>query len=228
MKKSAEAELKREKTLNQHMDEKSNSKDQLIKKIQNEYRDLLLPTLKSKTEELTKQIIEKLENRGELVNSVEILSVIAKRSLADVATGSANSYTPQELMIAFNLYLEMMEKIQQYKSFPPTVETFCLFLGISRSTYNNWLADPSRKDAMDYIHSYLLGTLANGGLTGELKEISAMYQQKVMGKVEATAPIVVEHKKEFNIDEIKEHLNALKETNVIEAEWEEERGDDYE
>ena len=202
-------------------DKKEIEKNKLVKKIQDEYKEELLPTLRAKTKEVTKNIVEKLEKRGENVNSIEILSTIAKRSLVDVATGNANSYTPQEIMIAFNLYIEMIEEIQKYKTFPPTVETFCLFLGISRSTYNNWLSDPTRKDAMDYIHSYLLGVLANGGLTGEMREISAMYQQKVMGKVEATAPIVFEYKKEENVDEIRARLEALKGKKIIDAEWEE-------
>ena len=209
------------KKIKETKDRKEIEKNKMVKKIQEEYKDMLLPTLKSKTEEITQKIVEKLEERGENVNSIEILSTIAKRSLVDVATGNANSYTPQEIMIAFNLYIEMIDKIQKYKNFPPTVETFCLFLGISRSTYNNWLADPLRKDAMDYIHSYLLGVLANGGLTGEVREISAMYQQKVMGKVEATAPIVIEHKKETNVDEIQAQLQALKGEKIIEGSYEE-------
>ena len=212
--------------IKENRDKKEIEKSKMIKKIQTEYKDMLLPTLKSKTEEITQKIVEKLEERGENVNSIEILSTIAKRSLVDVATGNANSYTPQEIMIAFNLYIEMIDKIQKYKNFPPTVETFCLFLGISRSTYNNWLADPSRKDAMDYIHSYLLGVLANGGLIGEVREISAMYQQKVMGKVEATAPIVIEHKKETNIDEIQAQLQALKGEKIIEGSYEEVNNND--
>ena len=219
--KTNDIELKRQKKINENRDKKELEKNKMIKKIQDEYKEMLLPNLKEKTEEITQKILKKFETRGEQVNSVEILSTIAKRSLVDVATGNANSYTTQEIMIAFNLYIEMIDKIQKYKNFPPTVETFCLFLGISRSTYNNWLADPLRKEAMDYIHSYLLGVLANGGLIGEVKEKSAMYQQKVMGKVEATTPIVIEHKKETNIDEINAQLQALKGQKIIEADWEE-------
>lgn len=213
--------VNRQKKINDNRDKKMIEKNQIVKKIQDEYREELLPTLKIKTEEITQKIVEKLEKRGEKVNSTEILSTIAKRSLVDVATGNANSYTPQEIMIAFNLYIEMIDKIQKYKNFPPTVETFCLFLGISRSTYNNWLTEPSRKDAMNYIHSYLLGVLANGGLTGEVREISAMYQQKCMGKSEMTTPVVVKHEIETDVEAIQKQLEALKRNKVIEADFEE-------
>ena len=102
--------------IKENRDKKEIEKSKMIKKIQTEYKDMLLPTLKSKTEEITQKIVEKLEERGENVNSIEILSTIAKRSLVDVATGNANSYTPQEIMIAFNLYIEMIDKIQKYKN----------------------------------------------------------------------------------------------------------------
>ena len=41
-----------------------------------------------------------------------------------------------------------------------------------------------------------------------------------MGKVEATTPIVIEHKKETNIDEINAQLQALKGQKIIEADYE--------
>lgn len=224
--KPKESELKRQKLFKENREKELQIKQKLATKIQEEYKDMLLPTLKEKTKEITNQLVDKLDKRGEEVNSIEILSIIAKRSLADVVKGNANSYTPQEIMIAFNLYIEMISKINEIKKFPPTVESFCLFLGISRNAYNNWLVDVEKKDAMEYIHSYLLGVLANGGLTGEVREISAMYQQKVMGKVEATTPIVIEHKKEVPIDDIQKQLQALKKNGtILEAEWEEKSND---
>lgn len=203
-------------------DKKQIEKQEIVKKIQQETKDLLLPTLKEKTTEATNMIVNLLNEKGEdKVNNIQIMSIIAQRSMLDIVNSGNVTYTPQEIMIGFNLYLEMINKINEIKKFPPTVESFALFMGISRVTYNNWLSDYEKKDVMDYIHSYLLGVLSTGGLTGEMKEISAMYQQKVMGKVEATTPIVVEHKKTTNVDEIQAQLQALKKDKVIDAEWEE-------
>jgi hypothetical protein len=115
----------------------------------------------------------------------------------------------------------MINKINEIKPFPPTVESFANFMGISRTTYNDWLVDSDRKDVMNFIHSYLLGVLATGSLTGEIKEISSIYQQKAMGKSEITQPIVVEHKKMTNIDEIQEKLASLKHENIIDADYNE-------
>lgn len=204
-------------------DEKDFAKHELVKKIQEETKEDLLPTIQKKTKELTSYIVELLKNKGEdNVNNIQIMSLIAQKSILEIATVNDLRYTPQEIMIGFNLYLDMINKINEIKKFPPTVESFCVFLGISRTTYNNWLVDYDKKSVMDFIHSYLLGVLATGGLTGEVKEISAMYQQKVMGKVEAQQPITVKHEVKTNIDDIQKQLEALKKDNIIvDAEFEE-------
>ncbi len=196
--------------------------EKMINKIKEETKEQLLPTLKKKTSELTSYIVDLLDKKGEeKVNNIQIMSLIAQRSMLEIANVCNVSYTPQEIMIGFNLYLEMINKINEIKKFPPTVESFCLFMGISRTTYNNWLVDADKRTVMDYIHSYLLGVLATGGLMGEVREISAMYLQKTMGKVEAQQPLVVKHEKVTDVDDINRQLEALKKDNIIEASWEE-------
>lgn len=203
-------------------EKKKIEQEKMINKIKEETKEQLLPTLKKKTNELTNYIVELLKNKGEeKVNNIQIMSLIAQRSMLEIANVCNVSYTPQEIMIGFNLYLEMINKINEIKKFPPTVESFCLFMGISRTTYNNWLVDADKRTVMDYIHSYLLGVLATGGLMGEVREISAMYLQKTMGKVEAQQPIVVKHEKVTDVDDINRQLEALKKDNIIEASWEE-------
>ena len=203
-------------------EKKIQEKEQLVNKIREETKEKLLPTLKEKTNELTNYIVELLKNKGEeKVNNIQIMSLIAQRSMLEVANVGNITYTPQEIMLGFNLYLEMINKINEIKKFPPTVESFSIFMGISRSTYNNWLVDPDKRKVMDYIHSYLLGVLATGGLMGEVREISAMYLQKTMGKIEAQQPIVVKHEKATDVEDINRQLEALKRDNIIEAEFEE-------
>nr|DAR26659.1 MAG TPA: DNA-packaging protein small subunit [Bacteriophage sp.] len=218
-----EEHLKKIKEVNkEHREKKIREKEKLINQIQTTSKEQLLPTLKSKTNELTNYIVDLLKNKGEeKVNNIQIMSLIAQRSMLEVANVGNITYTPQEIMLGFNLYLDMINKINEIKKFPPTVESFSIFMGISRTTYNNWLVDPDKREVMDYIHSYLLGVLATGGLIGEVREISAMYLQKTMGKVEAQQPIVVKHEKVIDVDDINRQLEALKRGNVIDAEFEE-------
>lgn len=219
---TAESDKKRQKSFNKTRDKNEMEKQELIKKIQEDSKDMLLPTLKTKMLETTDLIVKVLKDKGEEnINNIQIMSYIARGSLLETMRGGTLLYTPQEIREGFNLYLDMIDKINQIKKFPPTVESFTAFMGISRVTYNNWLSDPDRKDVMDFIHSYLLGVLAVGGLTGETKEITSMFLQKTMGKVEQQTPIVVEHKKTTDIDAINAQLQALKGNKIIDAEYEE-------
>ena len=219
----AEASIRKQtKSYNENKEKNIRSKEELVNQIKEESKEKLLPTLKEKTSELTNYIVELLKNKGEeKVNNIQIMSLIAQRSMLEVANAGNITYTPQEIMLGFNLYLDMINKINEIKKFPPTVESFSIFMGISRTTYNNWLVDPDKREVMDYIHSYLLGVLATGGLMGEVREISAMYLQKTMGKIEAQQPIIVKHEKVTDVDDINRQLEALKRDNIIDAEWSE-------
>jgi hypothetical protein len=200
-------------------DKKEIEKQELINEIQEKSKSLLLPNLKEKIADTTNKIVEILKDRD--ISNIQIMSLIAKGSLLEDALGGRLSYTSQELKIGFDLYLDMINKINDIKPFPPTVESFANFMGISRETYNNYLVDPDKREVMNFIHSYLLGVLATSTLTGELKEISGIYLQKAMGKVEQVQPIVVEHKKATDIDDINRRLEQLKP--IIDAEYNEKR-----
>ncbi len=208
---------KRVKSTIENNDKKEIAKQELIKELQEKTKEMLLPNLKDKMKETTEKIIDILNKKD--ISNIQIMSLIAKGSLLENILGGNISYTAQELKIGFDLYLYMINKINEIKSFPPTVESFANFMGISRDTYNNYLIDPDRREVMNFIHSYLLGVLATSTLTGEVKEISGIYLQKAMGKVEQVQPIVVEHKKSTDIEDINKRLEQLKP--IIEADYNE-------
>ena len=193
----------------------------LIKTIQENSKNDLLPELKSKMEETTNLIVNILKEKGEDVNNIQIMSLISKGSLRETALGGNMEYTAQEIRAGFDLYLDMILKINEIKPFPPTIESFTNFMGVSRAEFGNWLVDIDRKSVAEYINSYLTGILATGSLTGDLKEVSSIYIQKTMGKVEQTAPTIIEHKKVADISEIQNQINSLKKDNAIDVEWEE-------
>ena len=216
---SDETISKRKKNLIENNDKKEMEKQELINEIQEKSKSMLLPNLKEKIIDTTNKIVEILKDKD--ISNIQIMSLIAKGSLLEDVLGGRVSYTSQELKIGFDLYLDMINKINDIKPFPPTVESFANFMGISRETYNNYLVDPDRREVMNFIHSYLLGVLATSTLTGELKEISGIYLQKAMGKVEQVQPIVVEHKKATDIDDINRRLEQLKP--IIDADYNEKR-----
>lgn len=202
------------------IDKMKASDRKMIQKIKEETQEMLLPTLREEMEKTTDLIVQKLNEKGASnVNNIQIMSMISKRSLVEIARGGENTYSAQEIGVAFNMYLDMINKINEIKQFPPTEESFANFIGVSRATLDNWRASEDKKEIMDYIHSYLTGVLATTSLTGETKEISSIYLQKVMGKVEQQAPTVVEYKKKTDIEDIKSQIELLKRDNTIEAEF---------
>lgn len=212
---------KQNKSFIENKEKRMQEQEQLVKQIREETKDLLLPNIRSKMETVAEVIKEKVSQNNGLTVS-QILPLITKRSVSDIATIQNKSYTSYELGEALNIYMDMVAKINTICKFPPSKGTFCALLGISRKTYDNYMVDPDKMDIMGIIDDYITTSVLTSAQLGELREISSMFTLKSQhGFVEASAPVVIEHKKETNIDDINRQLEALKRDNVIDAEFEE-------
>ena len=220
--KSEESELKRQKSFRETKEKEERDKQEIAKKVQEETKDLLLPSIRNKMNEVAEVIKEKVSSNNGLTIS-QILPLITKRSTSDIATIQNKSYTSYELGEALNIYMEMVAKINTICKFPPSKGSFCALLGISRKTYDNYMVDPDKIDIMGIIDDYITTSVLTSAQLGELREISSMFTLKSQhGFVEASAPVVIEHKKEVPIDDIQKQLQALKrDGTIIDAEWEE-------
>lgn len=222
LKKSSEEQIKkRKKTYIKNKDETEIKKQEIVKQIQTETKDILLPTIREKMKSVAQVIEEKVSSNNGLTIS-QILPLITKRSTSDIATIQNKTYTPYELGEALNIYMEMIAKINEICKFPPSKGSFCALLGISRKTYDNYMCDPEKIDIMGIIDDYITTSVLTSAQLGELREISSMFTLKSQhGFVEAQAPMVIEHKKTTDVEAIQAQIKALKKNNVIEAEWEE-------
>ena len=192
----------------------------IVRDIQKAAKEMLLPTIKEKAEEVSKYIEEtvKKDGTGLGLTSTQIFELITKRSVSDIATVGNKSYTPQELAIALNIYIEMMAKINKEVKMPPSKSSFCLLLGIGTETYNNYMVDPERTNIMNIIDTYITGAQLTSAQTGELKEISTMFNLKAQhGFVEAQNPIVIQHETKVDVDDIRHQLNEMKRGRVTDA-----------
>lgn len=194
---------------------------ELAKKMQEETKEMLLPSIRNKMEEVANVIKEKVAHNNGLTVS-QILPLITKRSTSDIATIQNKSYTSYELGEALNIYMEMIAKINTICKFPPSKGSFCALLGISRKTYDNYMCDPNKIDIMGIIDDYITTSVLTSAQLGELREISSMFNLKTQhGFVEAQTPTVIEYKKTTNIDEINAQISALKDKKIIDAEYDE-------
>lgn len=197
---------------------------QIVQAIQEQAKENLLPTIANKCEEVSKYIEEKLKGYSEAkgLTTTEIFNVIANRSIADIATITNKGYTPQELAIAFNYYVQMMTEINKYTAMPPSKSTFCLMLGISLVTYNNYLQDPERSEVMNMVETYITGVKLTSAQLGETKEISTIFDLKAQhGFVEVQAPTTIIHEKKIDVEDIRSQLAELRRGKAQDAEYEE-------
>lgn len=222
MPKKSETEKKKISTSRKkHIDEEKIEQKNLINKIQNETKDLLLPTINEKMKKVAEVISERISNNNGLTVS-QILPLITKRSVSDIATIQNKSYTPYELGEALNIYIDMIAEINKVCKFPPSKGSFCALLGITRKTYDNYMCDPDKLDVMGLIDDYITTTALTSAQLRELDSITTMFSLKAQhGFVEAQAPMVIEHKKTTDIDTINAQLQALKKSDIIDAEYEE-------
>ena len=196
-------------------------KQELAKQIQEQTKELLLPTVREKMNDVAKLIKEKVSNTNGLTVS-QILPLITRRSTADIATIQNKSYTPYELGEALNIYIDMIAEINKVCKFPPSKGSFCALLGITRKTYDSYMCDPNKVDVMGLIDDYITTSKLTSSQLGELREISTIFDLKSQhGFVEQQAPMIIEHKKTTDIDTINAQLQALKGNKIIEAEYEE-------
>lgn len=196
----------------------------LVQKIENETKEMLLPSIREKAEKVSELIVEKLKEDKEIkgLTASQIIPLIANRSLVDIALANNITYTSQELAIAFNIYLEMWAKINEYVKYPQNKQNFCSLLGISVSTFDNYMQDAEKSEITRFIDDCISNTNITSAQLGELREITTMFINKSQHKwVEAQAPTVIEYKKTTDIDEIKSKIAEIKKGKIIEADFKE-------
>lgn len=194
----------------------------IVREIQQVTKENLLPNIEKKAQEVSEYIEKEIKkiNASDGLTSTQVFDIIANRSISDIATASSKGYTPQELAIALNIYMEMMSNINKYIKMPPSKSTFCLLLGIGKTTYNNYLEDPERANIMDIIETYITGAKLSAAQTGDLREISTMFELKAShGFVEAQNPVVIKHETKVDIDDIRSQLKEMKKGRVIDADY---------
>lgn len=179
----------------------SQLKADLIKK---EYKD----NLKEHLEQRLFDLAYKLKHVDNSLSVIKIKSMISERNI----TGQSYKYNNTELSILFDYYKQFIEKINEVQRYLPTKKDFCSFAGISSNTYDNYKQseDSERRELIQKIDDYITDLQLTSAQNGEIKEISTIYRTKSEhGMVEATAPIVIEHKSEVNVNDIMKQIEAV-------------------
>lgn len=192
-------------------------KNEIKEKIFEKSKENLLPTIKEKVQKITDYLESINEIKG--LSTTQLTPLFASRSIDDMLTINHKTYTEEELAIAFEEYVKMVAKINQYTKFVPTKKNFCLFLGISSTTYDNYLVHPEKAEITRIIDDYLTDTMLTSAQNREVAELTTMFRAKSEhGMIEAQAPTIIKHEKQVDLEEINKQLKSL-ERKVIEADY---------
>ena len=206
--------------------EKIDSKKVLNREIANRMMEQskkeLIPYMQNKVKEISEKIQEVLKkDNGLITTQIELL--IGNRNISELASGGiSKSFTSEELMIALEMYRQVIAKINEKIIYPPSIFTFCSFIGISTVTYNSYKSDPDRAEVIQMIEDYIAGIQFTSSQIGKLKEITTIYGMKAIhGYYENPTPITIKNDITLDIDEIQNQIKALNKGRAIDVEYEE-------
>lgn len=213
--------IKQKETLDSKKIEKQDKQKQLAEikaeLVKKEYQD----NLKENIEQRLSNLVYKLNHveEGKSLSIIELKSLLSQKNIVGVSP----KYNNTELAILFDYYKQFIEKINEVQTYLPTKKNFCSFAGISSTQYDNWRQsdDSERRELMQIIDDYITDIMLTSAQDGNVKEISTIYRTKAEhGMVEATAPIVIEHKRETDLNTIIKQIEAVnqgKSLKVIES-----------
>lgn len=153
---------------------------------------------------------------GKNLSIIELKNLISQKNVI----GISPKYNNTELAILFDYYKQFIIKINEVQYYLPTKKNFCSFAGISSTTYDNYKQsdDSERREIMQMIDDYITDLQLTASQNGDIKEVSTIFRGKTEhGMVEATAPIVIQHKAETNINKIKAQIEALNKGRSLET-----------
>lgn len=196
------------------MDERIEKQDKDIKElrkletelIEKEYKEGLKDHLEQQLFDLRYKITH-MDKETHLA-LVEIDRIIRGKTLV-----GTNLYSAEELAILFDYYREFISEINKVTRYVPSKKNFCAFAKMSSRTYDSYLinGDSQRIDVMQMIDDYITDISLTLAQNREIDNVTTIYRSKAEhGMVEATAPIVIRHETDVNIEEIKEQVKALK------------------
>ena len=182
----------------------------------------LIPLMQNKVNEIAEKMEELVgKDKGLITTQIEL--IIGNRSLYEIASGTIQkSFTPEELMIGLEMYRQVIAKVNEKVVYPPSIFTFCSFIGITSTTYNNYKSDPDRAEVIQMIEDYISGIQFTSAQIGKIKEITTIFGMKAIhGFYENPTPVIIKNDIKLDIDEIQSQLKALNKGKAIEVEYEE-------
>ena len=214
-------ETKTNKIIRDRKDKNIKNREEISKKVFEETKKELIPNMQKKLSDISEKISYIIDKDNGLI-ATQIELILGERSWSDICTINNKSFTSSELLIGLELYRQAIAIINEKITYPPSIYTFCSFMGISTATYTSYRADSERTEAIKMIDDYIAGIQFTSAQLGKIKEVITIFGLKsIHGLYEAQAPVQVKSNDKTDIDEIRDQIKLLKKTGIIEAQYEE-------
>lgn len=195
---------KADKTKMEKKEKEEKAKELKAELIKQEYQD----NMKEYMEQRLFDLIHKLKHVDGTLSTIEIKNLLSQKNIV----GASPKYNNTELAMLFDYYKQFIDQINKVQAYLPTKKNFCSFIGISSNTYNSWKQsdDSERREILQMIDDYITDLQLTSAQNGEIKEVTTIFRSKAEhGLVEQTAPVVIEHRSETNINEIMKQIEAV-------------------
>lgn len=199
------------KTKEKHLEEVQ-KKEQLVQagknQIMEEYKKNLQQEVEKRLAMITDRIGVQKEVQG--LSSIEINEMLRPHNVI----GSNPKYSADQLRIIFDYYREALVMVNKKFKYPPSKENFCAFAGMSTVTYNKYLQSPNEdmQELMLMIDDYIRENMLTSAQIGETREVTTIFRGKTAhGMVEASSPVVVEHRTETDLTKIQQMIQRVQE-----------------
>lgn len=203
------------------------TKNRIDKVSENEVKVLInskkdLPELIEKAKyELTEKVVAFMDDyKLEEVSTLQIIEVMSKG-----VTMSRTRYSDLELAIAFEIYKELVSQLSTVDNrHVPTVQKFCMWIGISTKTYNVYKEsdDPNMRDVVAKIEDYFTSVIEDYAYRGKIPFAFGISQLKAKhGYVEQVESIGTTIEINVDTNDIRSKIRQAEKSRVIDASYKE-------
>lgn len=131
-------------------------------------------------------------------------------------------YSSKELYVVFDAYKKMVDKINEYTLFVPSLKNFCTFAGISSNTFKHYLqsTEDEKRNIAQMIDDYITDVAMDSAKMRRTDSLMTKFEmQSVHQMVEANAPITIQHQNTVDINKIQDRINQIRKGNIVEGEF---------
>lgn len=156
------------------------------------------------------------------LKSARIHQLISRQS--NITSGAMIGYTAKELFIVYDVYQQLVEKINRFTLYIPSIKSFCAFAGFSTNTFKNLLQSPDeeKRNVAQMIDDYISDMLLDASKMRKTDASTSIFVAKSEhGMTEAVNPQSIQHTTQVDLGQIFNRIEEIKKGVVVDAEFKE-------